>query len=241
MKPLLFLFSLILSSALHAQCTIDSSFLRADYQLSTLKEGQLTHSNSLILWRDGQTVAHQFPQTDITESWYLLKNNQIKPTRFFDHYQRAIEYQPGEKVHGKTEKDWAFRKQLVSQQLFSQLDLVSETGEGCDKIQTFSKETSTAKIVLKWLPELHLLSYFSSTFGNQQEIWQLGATQSDKTQIKAFFAQRNAYQSTDFADIGDDHSDPFLAKMINLGFVEHGASGFYNADGQAIGGEHNHE
>ncbi|MGO4892485.1 hypothetical protein [Flavobacterium sp. W21_SRS_FM6] len=240
MKTVFFSMLLLASQLSHAQCDIDPTHLRAEYTLQTHKNDQTAQKSSLILWRDGHTVAHQFPQTNITESWYLLKNQHIKPTRFFDHYKRAIEYQPGEKVHGKSEKDWLYRYQLVSQALLSQLELSSESGEGCNQEQTFSKDTPQGKIVVKWLPALNLLSYFSSTVGGQQEIWQLINKQSDSSQIQAFFAQRNAYQSTDFADIGDDHSDPFLAKMINLGFVEHGASGFYNADGQAIGAEHNH-
>jgi hypothetical protein len=93
-------------------------------------------------------------------------------------------------------------------------------------------------IVLKWLPELQLVSFFSSTRGDIKETWQLTSQQYDQPAIELFFTQLSQYQSTDYADIGDDHTDPFLAKMINLGFVEHGASGFYNTDGQPIEGGH---
>ena len=31
-----------------------------------------------------------------------------------------------------------------------------------------------------------------------------------------------------------------VAKMINLGFIEHGATGFYNQQGEAIQGGHHH-
>ena len=47
--------------------------------------------------------------------------------------------------------------------------------------------------------------------------------------------------STDFADVGDNEAGPFLRKMIALGFVEHGASGFYQANGETLqGGAHHH-
>ena len=55
-----------------------------------------------------------------------------------------------------------------------------------------------------------------------------------------FFAKRESYQSTDYADIGDDHTDPFLTKMVNQGFIEAGASGYYDQHGQAIGSSHTH-
>ena len=42
------------------------------------------------------------------------------------------------------------------------------------------------------------------------------------------------------ADIGDDHTDPFLTNMVNQGFIEAGASGFYDQNGNAIGEGHRH-
>ena len=63
---------------------------------------------------------------------------------------------------------------------------------------------------------------------------------SDNKIIDAFFNKNLDYQTTDYADIGDSESDPFLRKMINLGFVEHGSSGMYDAQGNDIGGEHHH-
>ncbi|MFT6897794.1 MAG: hypothetical protein ACJA13_002205 [Paraglaciecola sp.] len=47
-------------------------------------------------------------------------------------------------------------------------------------------------------------------------------------------------KAPDVSDIGDDHSDPFLIKMVTLGFIEHGASGFYDDKGNALEGAHHH-
>ena len=58
--------------------------------------------------------------------------------------------------------------------------------------------------------------------------------------MKAQFAEWYNYQTTDYAYIGDNENDPFLAKMINQGFVEHGASGFYDAQGNQLQGSHKH-
>lgn len=62
----------------------------------------------------------------------------------------------------------------------------------------------------------------------------------DKAAVMQQFANWDSFQTTDYADIGDNEGDPFLAKMINLGFIEHGASGFYDASGKALGGGHSH-
>ena len=68
----------------------------------------------------------------------------------------------------------------------------------------------------------------------------LTASHHNQQKVQVEFAKWDNYQTTDYADIGDNESDPFLAKMINLGFVEHGASGFYHADGSPIEQLHAH-
>jgi hypothetical protein len=229
----------ICSSQVFAQCSESATKLTATYQL-TAQNGPTSHQNALVLWRNGATVAHQYPQTNITESWYLLQNKQIKPTRFFDTQQRAIEYQPGEKVHGKSESDWWYRYQLLSNDLIAQLEKTTVSGKGCQRVQHYSQQVGDTKIELQWLVESQLIRYYRWQQGNKQEVWQLQNLSHDAALIDNFFSQRADYQNTDFADIGDDHSDPFLIKMVTLGFIEHGASGFYDDKGNALDGAHHH-
>jgi hypothetical protein len=238
MHYLLILVSLFSLNISANECAVDANHLRADYQMNSSQNGQLSQQQSLVLWRQGATVAQQHPNIGVSESWYLLNNQQIKATRFFDNEQRAIEYQPGEQVHGKREHDWSYRFQLISDQLFSQLKLDTQTGSGCELLQVWRGETAQGRIKLHWLPALKLVNYLSYQQGKNHDEWILVAYASDADNIQQFFTQRDRYQTTDYADIGDDHSDPFLAKMINLGFIEHSASGFYDADGKAIAGEH---
>ncbi|MBX2880378.1 MAG: hypothetical protein KTR32_10625 [Granulosicoccus sp.] len=48
------------------------------------------------------------------------------------------------------------------------------------------------------------------------------------------FKEWDKHFTMDFADIGDNESDPFLKTMITFGFISHGASGFYDSSGQQI-------
>jgi len=57
---------------------------------------------------------------------------------------------------------------------------------------------------------------------------------------EAFTVLTQNYQDIDFADVGDSESDPFIAKMINQGFIEHGSSGFYSSEGHAIEAQGGH-
>ncbi|MDN4500832.1 hypothetical protein QX776_00305 [Alteromonadaceae bacterium BrNp21-10] len=226
----------------HAWAGCDKTLqqLSADYHIITDKPQGKSITQSLQLVRDQNTVMHRYPATQITESWYLTQHELIKPTRYFDAYQRAIEYQPAEKVHGKFESDWGYRYQLVSDKLFSQLTLLNESGEGCMQLQEFSLTTANKNIELLWLPALKLVKSFKITTPQMSQHWTLQHIDYDVQKINALRTTLDTYQATDFADIGDDHSDPFLTKMVTLGFIEHGASGFYNSEGAALEGQHQH-
>lgn len=237
LAPLL-IATLLSGSAL--QCDTQASVLKAQYNIDVSYQGETQKSVSMILWRDDNKVAHQYPQTQITESWTLVRNTLIKPTRFFDAHQRAIEYQPGESVHGHVESDWPYRNQLVSDNFLSELTKTSESGSGCDLIQTFVKKSDDGNISIIWQPALKLLRSFTVSQGEREKHWELTSVSHNSVMIDAFFEQRMDYKSTDYADIGDDHTDPFLTKMVNQGFIEAGASGFYNQHGQALDGDHNH-
>ena len=115
--------------------------------------------------------------------------------------------------------------------------LQNSMNEGCGRIETktFSNDELTMKIT--WFPELSLINSFAITEKKTDSIvesWSLKSVDLSGEQITPFFKSRYDYFATDYADIGDDHTDPFLTKMMNLGFIEHGASGFYDTNGNPM-------
>jgi hypothetical protein len=93
---------------------------------------------------------------------------------------------------------------------------------------------------ITWFSELRLVSSFIIKEKDSPRIlesWSLKSLTLSNKQITPFFKSRYAYYATDYADIGDDHTDPFLTKMMNLGFIEHGASGFYDTQGNPMSGD----
>ncbi|GBL05458.1 hypothetical protein [Glaciecola sp. KUL10] len=216
---------------------------QADQLIAHYEINRAQQKVQLNLVRDKHQVAHQYPQTNITEAWELNPSNKIKPTRFFDAHARAIEYQPGESVHGRNESDWSYRYQLMSDKMLTEFKLVEVTGKACDKLQLKEYVDKQVTMKLSWSPATKLIHNFeviNNKTQNTIEKWTLLNTHKNDQQISNFFEQRYAYLSTDFADIGDDHTDPFLTQMLNLGFIEHAHSGFYNQDGHAIRGQHDH-
>ena len=220
-------------------CKKDSGSLFANYEISTTSPSKTSRTTSLHLWRNGNKVTHEYPATNITESWTLVRNKFIKPTRFFDAHQRAIEYQPGETIHGKKESDFSYRYQLISDKLIDVMTLDTVGGKGCNTVEYYSLDNSQGHFKLAWLPHLKLIESFSVDKSGYVREWKLKTVDFNKN-TKDFFTKRQNYQSTDYADIGDDHTDPFLTKMVTQGFIEAGASGYYDEHGHSIGEGHSH-
>ena len=115
------------------RCAVNN--ITAQYTIEyTTKQSQI----KLTLVREENKVAHHYPQTKITEAWEQNHKDQIKPTRYFDAHARAIEYQPTERVHGKIEKDWSYRYQLVSQSLIDKYGDNEQIFATCDSQQALS-------------------------------------------------------------------------------------------------------
>jgi hypothetical protein len=237
MKLALFLMATLAStSTLAQQCNIDSAHLKADYKITNTHENEQS-TQSLTLWRNNSQVAHQ--REVITELWQHLANKQIRPIRYFNAQQRGIEYQPSE-VRGV--QSWSAKNQLVDTHLIEKMTLVNTQGNGCDEVKNYTLSEGDNQFKLALFTKSNLVKSFSVTNkkSDTHTLLSLNDVNSNKAEITAQFAKWDRFQTTDYADIGDNENDPFLAKMINLGFIEHGATGFYNQQGKAIQGGHHH-
>jgi hypothetical protein len=245
LKHLIFtlpLFVTWLTPANAQQQCVNQGQLKAKYNISVQHKLHNTHNNikdtTLVLWRKNNVVAHQYPSTQITEMWQKTNNRLIKPIRFFNAHNRAIEYQPGEVVHGKKETDWSYRNQLISDNLLKSMQEVKTHGEACEQVIQLVQKNKHSELLIEWMPLLKLIKSFQFKGQHRQESWQLIELDTQAAKTEAYFDKLYTYQSTDYADIGDDHTDEFLTKMVTLGFVEGGASGFYNDKGEVIGNHH---
>ena len=233
-SALLGLAVLLTGQAAATTCELSANYIGARYNIS---HGDSQPPQQFELWRRDNQVAHFYPQRQIAEIWDHLRNGAIRPVRYFDQYQRGIEYQPGE-VRGR--QSWADKWQLLPPALLARMTRGERRGEGCDEQQQYHLKQGTQEITVTWLPQLQLAQSYRISGPNHVSHWQLQSLVTDENALADKFTQRQAYQTTDYADIGDHESDPFLAKMINQGFVEHGASGMYNAQGQALEASHGH-
>jgi len=232
----------ILSSSAFSDCGANSQMIGAVYEATSMPSGDKEQKRrQVILWRNGQRVAHEYTDTHITELWEKTKNGMLRLERYFDAHQRGIEYHPFEINHGRGTTDWSLRYQLISDELLNGMQLTETQGHGCDVLEKYVFNDAATKIILYWLPELALIKSYSETSQTGKIQWTLLRMIVNEEHVKQVFRSRSKYQTTDYADIGDNESDPFLLKMINLGHLDHSHSGFYNDQGQPFNGHHPHD
>ena len=216
------------------KCQTDTgSIYRVDWH-----QGESHRSNTREFWRK-DALNMMLSDDGVGEIVIPAGKGRYSLLKFFDHYQRAIEYQTGEFSGSKVN-----RVQPLSKELVGQLKVVETRGEGCTLVESRSGEIGSRQYRIEWQPyRARLISAEVKTLRSARPVtisWVLSETVDDPAEINAAFAKRFAYQATDFADIGDNESDPFLRKMINIGFVEHGSSGAYDSSGHQFSGGHQH-
>ena len=225
-------------------CQTNEGLLGAHYrlvnsQVNTAKNEQSTKGKTIklsSLWRKNQKVLSVNGEQSTT--WFKLSNGSVQKTAHFDHFKRSIEYQ----AKPMSDERWQQIRQLIPNNKKQSLTFSGSQLKGCYQQESYQWENEESNLhgKLLWNADLNLVTELTLKQGKQQSHWQLEKIEQDEEIIEAEFAQRASYQATDFADIGDNESDPFLIKMINLGFIEHSSSGIYNTRGENMAIEHNH-
>lgn len=228
------------ASAKQDDCASEVLGARYSIAMTQSKNGkQETSEHEFNLWRKGDLVVHEDGRKKIAELWHKLPNGFISMTRYFDTHQRAINYHSVDLNNGRGEKNWLVKYQIVSDALLQSMTLKESHGEGCLNVEHYLLSASSpdqASLSIEWYPHLRLVHAYMLTNDTQSLSWTLNEIVHDPAIVMAQFDKWQAYDDTDYADVGDNESDPFLQKMINMGFIEHGASGVYDAGGHGLGG-----
>ena len=224
MKVKIFLLILlVLPFVTKAECGKNINQLKAEYQITIkkiTKQGvSAVDSKSIVFWRNGKEVAYQHINKNITEIWNKVSNGRVRPVRYFDEYQHGIEYQPTELERQDRGASWQTKYQILSSNQLNQMKQVAKQGKGCEQTVEYRSQQEFPAGKLIWLSMYQLPKYYDVKTATHLISWELKSLDTSSDVVKAFFKEKHSYKTTDFADIGDNESDPFLIKMINLGFV----------------------
>jgi len=205
----------------------DNNF-KASYEFTTPK-GQ----NSLNYYRLQGKRGFEYPQQGITEVWNKTLKNKAYLIRGFDNAKRSIEYEVIDLTMENKNSSWEKRNNIMSPDNFHFDKVVVKKDKRC-KIAQYTKNKENLQIKMLWnISKDMLISLEVKTKGKVSYDYAL-------TKIKAIKEKDNhisrvqAYNRTDFADIGDNESDPFFRKMINLGFIAHHEANIMDSNGHQL-------
>ncbi|MCL1138985.1 hypothetical protein [Shewanella pneumatophori] len=224
---------------------LNPEHLRATYSITTSQGGQ----QSLTLLRSADQVIYQ--RNDVS---FELWNKQGEYVRYFPKQQRSISYRKGDLLSLNMQFDYQQLAQIVAPSTIQQLTAVNSVQPAkpnqlqaagnidltCQQVTHYQGAQHNQQLKLAWLSELALPANMIMLQGEQQLNFQLVELAPLSS---AEFAEHIAnYRDMDFADVGDNESDPFIAQMIHQGFIQHGSSGFYDSHGNALssGAGHQH-
>ena len=214
--------------AIDAECTKPADMVGISYEIIKKNKptGDIISRETMNFWRMRDQVVYEYEARQYAEIWNLVSNGQIRPVRYFDEFKQGIEYQPMDVNDGKGDKNWSAKNNIVSEQLRQQLTQDSVSGEGCEQIISYSQKQALSLKTVRWL-SYYQLPESMQFFNNGVVIeWQALQIISDPEIIQQAFNQRSHYKTTDYADIGDNESNPVISKMIHQGFTElHGGHG----------------
>ena len=228
-------------SASQAACDINASRLMASYKVTNGLPGKQDNKPQQIkLWRQPGEVSHEYVDTGITENWQRMSNGDLRLVRFFDRHQRAIEYENNEIESAASSDAWQVKNQLISNHLIHSMKLIGVDRSNCETVEIYTLNSDTRQIHLEWLKQSKLVRKYQEISKHGLQKWNLEELSYDDQYIDAHFKTRSTFYTTDYSDVGDNESDPFLMSMINLGFIKHSSSGFYDEHGHVIQGGHQH-
>ncbi|MCJ8301790.1 hypothetical protein [Shewanella sp.] len=208
---------------------VSPSQLSATYVIfKGVDSSKLSHELQLTRYQD--TVIYQrSPQT--FEAW--LRNGEY--IRYFPMDKRSVSYRTGDLLSLNISYDLEQVFHLVSPDVRSELKQADDIEHTCLTLESFRGEQGGQEVSLQWATSLELPYRLTMGRGEQQLTYQL--IEVKPVTPVDFKTLTNGYKDIDFADVGDSESDPFIAKMITQGFIQHGSSGFYNSDGQQMPGD----
>ncbi|MDF1882158.1 hypothetical protein JHD50_12760 [Sulfurimonas sp. MAG313] len=216
-------------------CDVETNTnFQASYEISTPKG-----ENQLKYYRMNNVSAFEYPNQGITEIWTKTQTDRAFLIRGFDRNKRGIEYEVIDLSMENQSSSWNKKKNIMNPDNFDFDNGVVDKSQGCSLLH-YTKRTQDREINMIWNDEKEILvSLEVKDLGKVSYIYVLKELKNIDTKDNHITTVQ-AYDRTDFADIGDNESDPFFRKMINLGFISHHEANIIDAQGNSLSLAHSH-
>ncbi|PHR59560.1 MAG: hypothetical protein COA44_01050 [Arcobacter sp.] len=196
--------------------------------------------NKINYYRVDKQRAFEYLNQGITEVWTKAPKNQVTLIRGFDKEKRSIEYESIDLKMENKSSVWDIRKNIMNPESFNFTKPSKKHIKGCT-LRHYGKIENGKTITMDWNKEGDVLVRFEVKKKDEiLYLYTLDEFQKIDTQNNHLKTVMS-YDRTDFADIGDNESDPFFRKMINLGFISHHEANIIDAEGNTLSLEDSHE
>lgn len=191
----------------------DINPVKATYSVTQYQQDKVVGSYPLVIYRNHDHIIYDYPQGKVADMWYLEPNDQLSLSRYFAQEKRAIDYDSSDLKNIGNSERWDKLYQLID---ISHNQPLSHTDQGCMSVDEYKDDHKTVHFLTTYkLPKSITFSHNDS-----KRVYTLDDIQTSD-EITAKIQQFNDYEAMDYADIGDNEADPFINKMITMGFIEH--------------------
>ncbi len=203
------------ASASAQTCDVPQA-VEAAYTVTEYDADGQAKSYPLNVIRSGSKVVYQYPASQMADVWTLEQRGQLSLARYFDAHRRGIEYYAGDlrSLQEHKSNQWQKLAHVVD---VSALSPHSRSGSGCKASELYrGNGYEVAYLTAYRLPE-RINFYLNGKRTVAYRLNKIGAYPDFDNMMAAY----QTYPTLDFADIGDSEADPFVRRMINMGFIEH--------------------
>ncbi|WP_432467498.1 hypothetical protein [Agarivorans sp. Z349TD_8] len=212
----------------------------ATYQ-STSKQGFNKKVSNFTFSRNNQQVVTIYPQKNTAEYWQKSADGRHQFYRFFTANQRSVYYPSSDLRSLNINRNWDSIEQLVPAIWLTRLKKMPASQQAdSSTIEHYKGQLGELWIELDWRSEQQIPQRLLTKKGYKSKELILQDFSLDTKSIQQQLVGWMRFSSIDYADVGDSEDDPFLAQMINQGFIEHAASSVYDANGKMIKSGHVH-
>jgi len=213
----------LLSTAIHAAPKVEVyKPVAALYETRTIQLAHRPQANNQRwhLWRTASKIETQSADGSSGEVWLRDSNDNISMRRLFHKEKRIIEFTSGDLRTLSRYPEWTDRAELIEFGLLSRLKLTGTVMVLGHKAQRYQGQINGVDLEILWLAEYRLPALVRRVFAGREvsmHLLELHPLESSPWKQKDV----SDYQAMDYADMGDNESDPFISSLSHKDTRQH--------------------
>lgn len=195
--------------------------LAATYQLTMRGAGTSHHAQFLLLRSDDVVEVHD-EHSGVIERWEREAGGRLFYQRIFPDARKVIEFQPPDLRSAQVTGDWDVVRTVTGTAVLDQLEPRGNRRVAGHRAAVYRGTLDGVSTKLGWIAELQLPARVERRLGDDRQELRLTALEQGEAAAMRFTTreQLQAYESIDFADLGDRHGDPFVDRVMNHGGLQ---------------------